>query len=616
MGKILYIDLSRGDIKEEALDDKVYRDFIGGRGLGARIIYERQQARVDALGPENILGFTAGLLVGCGVPGAVRCSVVTKSPITDTWGDSSVGGVFATELKACGYDAIFLQGISPHPVYLLIVGGKVELKDAAHLWGKDTVETREILLQETGDPRASIAGIGPAGEARSLISAVVMKEGVAARSGVGAVMGAKRLKAIAVRGRNKIQIADDKRMKVFRKKFSQDLRESKDFLLQMIRGKGTCLTLADDVVSGGGPIKNWQLSGEEAMPSYLNLVGENVLKYRIKKFSCPGCPVACKGVVRIDEGQYQVSEMEKPEYESMGALGLMCLNDNLEAVIKAINMCDRYGMDTIAVGTTIAFAMECYERGIINKQDTGGIELAWGNAPAMINIVDEMGRRAGFGAVLADGVKRAAEQIGRGSEEYAMHVHGAEIPMHNPRQFPGSGLAIAYTCDPTPARHMQGRGISSLEFGHVLGTYPEFQVAKVKTNDFENKGLIYRTANSWWQFGDACGLCAFVVLTGTLPIVDFISAATGWDFTASELLVAGERIQTLRHAFNFREGIKPQDFNLPKRIAEPPSMGPLKEVHIPFDTIKRVYPKAMSWDSDTGEPSEQRLQELSLDGII
>jgi len=616
-GKILYIDLTRSDIKEETPDDKVYRDFIGGRGLGTRIIYERQQGNVDALGPDNILGFSAGLLVGCGVPGATRCSVVTKSPITDTWGDSSTGGSLATQLKACGYDAIFFTGISPNPVYLSVVNGKVELKDASHLWGKDTFETRESLLQETGDPGASVACIGPAGEVRSLISAIMTREGAAARSGVGAVMGAKRLKAIIVGGRNKVPIADSERMRTLRQQLTRDLRESKSFILQMIRGKGTCLTLADDVLSGGGPIKNWMLSGEEAMPTYTNLAGENVLKYQTKKFACPGCPVACKGIVRIDEGPYQVSEMEKPEYESMGALGLMCLNDNLEAVIKTVEMCNRYGMDTIATGTTIAFAMECYERGIITDKDTGGIELTWGSAPAIIAIIDEMGKRKGFGAVLADGVKSAAEQIGRGSEEYAMHVHGSEVPMHNPRQFPGSGHTIAYICDPTPARHIQSRGISPLELGHALGPYPEFQLPKVEDKDYtESRSLTYRTANSWWHFCDACGFCALTASTDMLPIVDFVSAATGWDITAAELLTTGERIQTLRHAFNYREGVRPQDFKLPERIARPPAMGPLKDVNIPFDTIRRAYHKAMSWNPDTGEPSRQRLKELGLNSLI
>jgi len=611
MALICFVDLTKGKVDEEKVDEKICRDFIGGRGLGVRILYERQQAKVDALGPENILGFTTGLLVGYDIPGAVRCSVVTKSPLTNTWGDSSVGGSFATKLKTCGYDGIFFEGVSPKPVYLLVLNSKVELRDATHLWGKDTVKTREILLQEIGDPKASVACIGPAGEVLSLISTISMNEGVAARSGVGAVMGAKRLKAIAISSnKNKMYAADEKRMRNLRKKFSKDLRESQSFLLNSIRGKGTCFTLSHSVVSGDSPIKNWMLSGEEAMPNYVNLSGENVLKYQIRKLRCPGCPVACKGLIKVGKEAYRVNEIKKPEYESMAALGLMCLNDNIELVIKAIDLCDRYGMDTIAVGTTIAFAMECYERGIITKEDTGGIDLTWGNGPAMIALIEEMGKRKGFGAVLADGVKRAADRIGKGSEEYAMHVGGAELPMHSPH----FGFTVSYICDPTPARHMQARGIILLERGVSLGPEPEFRVPP-EVNNSESKRLLYRVGSSWWQVCDACGFCAFVVLTGTLPLVDFISAATGWDVSAAELLVAGERIQTLRHMFNVREGIKPQDFHLPERIVEP-SFGPLQGNRIPCDTIKRLYYEAMNWSPDTGEPSKQRLQELGLDSII
>jgi aldehyde:ferredoxin oxidoreductase len=614
-GKILWIDLVSSEIQEETPDDYFYREYIGGRGIGARTLLKNQAAQVDALGPENIIGFTVGLLVGF-LPGATRCSVVTKSPLTESWGDSSMCGSFATELKRSGFDAVFIKGIAARPTYIAIVDGKATLHHAEHLWGRDCRETIALLAEETGEPLASIACIGPGGENLSLIAAIITREGAAARSGVGAVMGSKRLKAIVVKGHGKVAAADPERAERLRQNFVRQIKESKVMPLVKFRGKGTCAGFEEDIVSGGGPIKNWQLSGDQAMPTYKNLSGEHVLRYQTKKHSCPGCPVACKGVVQNDKGPFRVAEMEKPEYESLNALGPLCLNDNLEAVMKAIDLCDRYGLDTIATGTTIAFAMECFDRGVIDEKETGGIALTWGNADATLEIIKQMGERCGFGAVLADGTRKAAERVGRGSEQYAVHVHGTEVPMHNPRQFPGTGHIIAYSCDPTPARHVQSRGISSLENARDLGPYPEFKGSKADMNDFKAKIEIYRTGNSWFHFVDACGMCSFPMVTGTLPIVDFVQAVTGWDFTAAELLMTGERIQTLRQLFNFREGVRPGDFILPKRIIEPPLVGPLKEIRYPIEDIRRTYFQAMSWDAITGEPSPQRLCELGLEGVI
>ena len=382
--------------------------------------------------------------------------------------------------------------------------------------------------------------------------------------------------------------------------------------LAKFRGNGTCFGFEDNVVSGGAPIKNWQLAGAEAMPTYTNLGGEQVLQYRTRKSSCPGCPIACKGKVRNDQGPFQVGEMEKPEYESLNALGLMCLNDNLEGVMKAIDLCNRYGLDTISAGTTIAFAMECFDRGLIDEKDTGGVALTWGNVDATLTMIEQMGMRRGFGAVLADGTRKAAERIGRGSERYAVHVHGSELPMHNPRQFPGTGHIVAYSCDPTPAHHVQSRGITNIEIARDVGPYPEFRGSKADMDDFQAKIDIYRRGHSWFHFVEACGTCSFVMNTG-IPIVDVVQAVTGWDFTAEELLLTGERIQALRQLFNFREGIRPGDFKLPERIVEPPPTGPGKEKRYRIDDIRRTYFQAMNWDPVTGEPSPKRLRELGLE---
>jgi aldehyde:ferredoxin oxidoreductase len=615
MGRVCFVDLTRGEVRSENVDDKVYRDFLGGVGLAAKILSERQRANADALGPENIIGFATGLLTGCGVPSAVRCTVAAKSPLTGSWGDSSVGGYLGSEIKACGYDAIFFQGISSDPVYLLIDSDRAELRDASHLWGKDTFETTEILHREVGDPGFKIACIGPAGEALSWISAIIIdKERVAARSGLGAVMGAKQLKAVAVKGDRKTEVAHPKKMNALIRDFTKHLNKSTHPLIEAIRRRGTCFTLGPGVLGGDAPIKNWNFFGAEAMPTYDKLSGENIVKYRVRKAGCPGCPLRCKSVVKIDQGAYSVEETATPEYETLVAFGTLCLNDDLESVIKANNICNRYGIDTISAGETIAWAMECYERGIITKNDTGGVELSWGNAAAIVAILEKMVKREGFGGILADGVRRAAEQIGKGAEEYAMHIHGQELPYHDPRHRPCRGTA--YIADPTPSRHVQYTAMLIKEAGGTLGNYPELEVPEVEANDYRGKGPMYATAVKYFEAFVASGFCSFSAWAGPVPIVEFIAAATGWDTTAGELLVTGERIQTLRHAFNFREGLLPGDFFLPRRLSEPIPAGPHKGITHDFDTLTTVYYKAMNWDTETGEPSKQRVEELGLGEIL
>ena len=268
----------------------------------------------------------------------------------------------------------------------------------------------------------------------------------------------------------------------------------------------------------------------------------------------------------------------------------------------------------MSAGASIAFAMECYERGIINKDDTGGIELTWGNAPSILSMLEKMAKREGFGAVLADGVKKAAEQIGQGSEEFAMHIGGQEIPYHDPRTMPGRGAM--YISDPTPSRHTRPTALLILERGENFSPYPELQIPKVGMTDYPNKGDMYAIGTKYQEVFVACGFCTYLMNINTLPLVGFISAATGWDFTVSELLATGHRIQTLRQAFNIREGLRPQDFNLPIRLRQPAELGPLKGVHIDFDTLRKVYYQAMNWDPETGHPTEACLSKLGLKDLV
>lgn len=614
MGKMLLVDLTEGTIKEEPLQGEICRNFIGGHGLGVRILYERMKAGVAPLGAENWLGFVTGPLTGTGIPMSPRFTVVTKSPLTGTWGEANAGGYFGPELKAAGYDAIFISGVSSKPVYLLVHEGGGELKDAEHLWGKDTAETSDAIQHELGDSKVRVACIGPSGEKLSLISSIVVdKWRIAGRMGVGGVMGSKRLKAIAVRGTKKVPVANSASLASLRKDFLEGIKASS--FMQSMREFGTPTFLVDNVKGGATPIKNWSLIGEEAMPSYSNLDYASVKKYRVRRHGCFGCPVGCGAIVSVNSGPYKVSEARNPEYESLASFGTLCLNDNVESIIKACDICNRYGMDTISVGSVIAFTMECFERGIIGKEELGGLELTWGNHRAIVDMVEKIGRREGFGDVLADGVKKAAERIGHGAEDWAIHVHGQEPGMLDPRLMPGRG--IAYLADPTPGRHTQGTCMVSIERG--ISPWPDvvFRTPKLALRgEFSAKGPLYVLGTSYHQLYVSSGMCIFAQFGVAVPLVGFIAAVTGWDFSYSEGLTTGRRIYTARQAFNLREGLKPEEFRLPGRISQPASMGPYAGEAIDFDTLRDSFFNALNWDLQSGKPYPKELVDLHLEYLI
>jgi aldehyde:ferredoxin oxidoreductase len=616
IGRILFVDLTSGNVEEETLPDSTYRMFLGGYGLGVRILYERMKPNSDPLGPDNIIGFAPGVLTATGAPMSSRYEVVTKSPLTKAWAQANSGGFFGHELKAAGYDAIFFTGISPKPVYLLIREGKPEIRDAAHLWGKDTVETEKILQRELGDKLLRVACIGPSGESLSLISCVINDRGrAAARSGTGAVMGSKRLKAVAVRGERKVAVADPGRLRTLRKSFLQSIQElqSKHFMTNIMRNYGTCGTIVEFLTRGDMPIKNWTLSGLKSFPTADKIHKDNVTKYQVRKFSCPGCPIGCGGIVKIEEGLYAVSESHKPEYETLASFGSLCLNDDVESIIKANDICDRYGLDTISAGTTIAFAIECYENNIINKEETEGIELTWGNAPAIIRMLDKLARREGFGNVLADGVMSAAKQIGRGADKYAMHIGGEEPGCRDPRLIPSRG--VGYIGDPAPGRHTATSIQVKCEQGAPIGDYPELRTAQMKLKG----GALYALANKYEAIISSAGLCSFVSIPGTYPVIEMISSVTGWDFSMQEALKTGHRIQTLRMAFTIREGVLPGNLRLPERMSRTFVEGPLAGMARDFGALRSSFYEAMGWcgcGAKAGYPVQQTLEELGLAGLV
>ena len=610
-GKVLFVDLTSDSSKEESLPEKVYRDFIGGQGLGVRILYERMKPKVDPLGPDNILGFLVGPLTGTRIHGA-RFQMVGKSPLTGGWGDANSGGSFAAELKAAGYDGVFFSGISPKPVYLFLHDGKAELKDAAHLWGKDTVETEETIRDELGDKRVKVACIGPAGEAKSLSAALMHEGGAAARSGLAAVMGAKRLKAFATRGTKKVPVADPERLATLRKNYLKDVRKTEHPTANRLRNTGTCDFTSSVCTDGDMPIKNWTLYGEEAFPNHGKLNGDEVTKWQTKKHACLGCPIDCKGWIKIGKSPYGVIEGTKPEYETLAMLGGDCLIDDLEAIAKANDLCNRYGLDTITTGSVIAFAMECYERGVITKEDTHGIELTWGNGPAMVAMVEKIGRREGFGAVLADGSKLAAERISKGSGEWAIHIGGQDMPAHVPTAT--IGHAWGYVNDPTPARHTTTHFKMSHDSNAPDYFYSD-SLPKLDPLDIEANAPVFATCSDLERLWTSAGLCVFAIWPGTLPLVEAISAVTGWDFTLAEGLRAGRRIQTLRQAFNIREGVNTTQWRIPERVTVA-STGPNKGKKVDFKAMKEKGYAALGWDAETGKPLDATLEELGLKELV
>ncbi len=602
--RILFVDLSSGDMKDELFGEDVLRKFIGGYGLAAKIMYDRQKPGVDPLGPENMLGFLTGPLTGTPALIGSRYVVVGKSPLTGAWGDANSGGYFGPALKFAGYDGVFFTGISEKPVYLFIDEGKPELIDAGDLWGKDCCDTEDLLKEKHGD-KTNISCIGPSGENISLISSIINDKGrAAARSGLGAVMGSKKLKAIALKGDMKVPLADEEKTKKLRREWVKRINVG---LVDILKEFGTAGLTAAASETGDSPAKNWGDAGSEVFPTSEKISSESVTAFQERRWACWQCPIACGGHMKVADGPFAV-EGHKPEYETLAAYGTMCLNDNLESIIKVNDICNRAGLDTISAGCTIAFAIECYENGLITKEDTDGIELKWGNAEAIVAMTEKMVTRDGFGDVLAEGVKIAAEKIGKGAEQYAVHVGGQEVPMHDPKFTPG--LGATYLLDATPARHTQG--------GELIAPGEGLNLPEHERTVYTGRAESQRTLVNLMHVVNAAGLCMFGYLSMDVhSIPEFMTSVTGWDFTLDDCQEVGERIGTLRHAFNLREGCNPLERELNGRaFGNPPlDAGPLKGVTVDIDTMVKEYLELMDWDPATTVPSQKRLKELGLDEV-
>lgn len=652
-GRVLHVDLSTSTISYEELDEAFYQKYLGGLGLGAKVLWDRIKPGVDPMGPDNVLGFTTGLLTDTGSLFTGRFSVVGKSPLTGGWGDANCGGYFSPALKRCGLDGLFLYGASPEPVYLYLDDQRAELRNASAFWGVDAIETEKQLEAQYGN-RAHVACIGHAGEQLSFIAGVCNDRGrLAARSGLGGVMGSKKLKAVVAAGTQRVEVADGKQIQALSKAFRKRLqgrkglkrflgdrlfgfmgwatrkgplytRQPADLWRLMLSKYGTAALTAFSAESGDSPVKNWGGVGYKDFPLNRSqkIGAEAVVKYETKKYGCFSCPLLCGAFVKIPDGSYPIEQMHRPEYETLCSFGTLLLNDDLQTIFRVNDLLNRAGMDTISCGAVVAFAIECFENDILTTKDTDGLELRWGDGGAIIKLTEMMIKRQGIGDILADGVKLAAERIGQGSEAFAVHCGGMEAPMHDPKFDPGVGMA--YSCEPAPGRHsVSSYMLLDLErldrlFRGAKKT-PAFMTAKERYR-YDNKGEAMAVGSFFRMLVDASGACTFGTQVGAeIPLIQWLNAATGWNFSDQDYLVIGERIEQLRHAFNVREGLNPShDFRLHPRISGHPPLdkGPAKGVSLDLDGMVEAFYKAMGWDLSTGLPDLERLERLNLNEVI
>ncbi|MDO8670750.1 MAG: aldehyde ferredoxin oxidoreductase family protein [Dehalococcoidia bacterium] len=608
MGKILFVDLSKREITVETPDEKLCYDYLGGYGLGARIIYSREKPGADPLGPDSYLGFTTGPLTGTNAMFGNRYTVVGKSPLTGGWGDANSGGEFGPYLKFAGFDATFFTGASSQPVYLVIKNGEARLGDASHLWGRDCSETEDILKEEHGK-EAQVACIGPAGEKLSLISCVMNNKGrAAARSGLGAIMGAKKLKAIVVVGSAEVPVASKEALSSL---YRRQLAQLKGPWVESKRKYGTCGSMAAGASRSDAPTMNWSGSARIDFPNAGLISDDNVVKYEAKKYACWRCPLACGGRMKAGDEYDYPEGTHKPEYETLAAFGSNCLNYNLQSIIKANDICNRYGLDTISAGSAIAFCIECYENGVITKVDTGGIEMKWGNHRSIVAMLEKLARREGFGEILADGVAVAARKIGRGAERYAVHAGGQEPGMHDPKLRPG--LATAYLMDPTPGRHMTGSAPDGERPGPRALNLP-----KLEPYVYSGKGEAHRKMSAARHVVNAIGMCSFgLVCLEFENVPEALNAVMGTSFTVDDLVTIGERIANLRQAYTVRESGSTRMRTIHGRIIGSPAMtyGPAEGITIDLETQVNDMLDAHCWDRETTKPKKDKLMELGLDDV-
>lgn len=659
MGNVLLVDLTTGKMEDQKIPDEVYETMLSGIGLGAYYLYNNIPAGADPLGPDNILGFVSGLLGGTSTFYAGRFLTVCKSPASGGWGDSNCGGTFAPAIKQCGYDAIFFKGISEKPVYLYVDNKGPQLKDASHVWGLDAVEAEETLEKENWTvKKPKIAVIGTAGENLSYISGIANDKGrIAARGGHGAVMGSKHLKAVVLCGSKSIKVADLETIKEINKKHAEKVRvlnlpsgldgaafaqfgqagvkaqldgtevcapsDGGEGVVGILKKYGSAGAMGASVSNGDTPTKNWGNSTPQdiSQENILKFVGDTFIEKEYKKYHCYACAIGCGGLIDIgDVKDGRFKESHKPEYESAAALGVMNFNFDIDSVYYANEILNRAGMDTISAGATVSFAMELYEKGIITKEDTDGLDLSWGNSDAVLKLLEKMIAREGFGDVLADGIKVAAEKIGGDAPKYAVHAGGIEPGMHDSRKAPTMG--VNYVLDAAPGKHTTAstsyhlmyqswHDVDWVEEPAPYNKNEEYvasnKIAKMSSIDLYERMII-----------DGVGACLVGALCGfySWKIYDYVNAATGWNKPAGDILLAGKAIATTRQMFNVKHGINPSEVYVHPRILGGFTEGPLAYKEVPLEGMRAMQWDYMGWDAKTGVPKAETIAELKLDKIL
>ena len=613
-GAFLHVDLTHKSLKKIPLDGKLAREYLGGAGFCSRVLYDKIKPEIDPMGPENVLMFATGPLTGTLFPQASRYLVAAKSPLTDIWGEAHAAGHWGPELKFAGYDGIIVEGRSSEPVYLAIDDERVEIRRAEHLWGKTCYEADDALKEEWDDSQVKVASIGPAGESLVCYACIMSdRDRCAARSGMGAVMGSKKLKAVVVRGSKDIEVADtegylDLIVELHGKMLAHPFTESRAKY-----GTTNLIELMQEI--GRLPAYNMR---QGVFDEYEKISGETIRRHHlVKARACFACLQRCGRYTAVNEGPYAYVG-GGPEFETLCSLGSRCGISHTEAVLYAHHLCNAYGLDGISTGATISWAMECYDLGILTKRDTDGIDLSWGNHEALIRLIPMIARREGFGNLLAEGSYRASQKIGRGSEKYVMHVKKQEIAAQESRAQKSMGLAAATAA--RGADHLYGFPVLD-EVGFEDTIRERFgdkylpQIADMLNPKY--KGFMVKECEDFMVVVESVGVCKY----GTqIPPVFYyediaraLQATTGMKISVKELRLIGERIVNLNRAFNAREGISRKDDTLPDRLTkEAAPKGPAKGHVVELSEMLEEYYELRGWSKKNGLPAKRKLMELSL----
>ncbi|MEM3522197.1 MAG: aldehyde ferredoxin oxidoreductase family protein [Candidatus Bathyarchaeia archaeon] len=618
-GLILEVDLTNKKIVKKELSKDFAVKYLGSRGFASRILYERCEPNLDPLSQDNPLIFSVGPITGMFWPTPSRYTVAAKSPLTGALGYANSAGHFGPELKYAGYDMIIIKGSSKDPVYLSIMDDHVELKPANHLWGKNVWEVEDILIEELGDPEVKIASIGQAGENLVKYACVINDfHRAAGRTGMGAVMGSKKLKAIAVRGTKRVKVANPEKLyELASWAFKEAGYGPKT---EWFRKWGTPALIASKNIRGDLPAKNHQLAH---FPWADEISGETIrIKYLIAEKACFGCPVHCSRFTMVNYGPYAGTKGEGPEYETLDAFGPMCWNPDFGTIAKANTMCNQYGLDTMSTGVSIAFAMECYEKGILTKEELGDIDLSWGNTDAIIKLVEMITKREGIGNILAEGVKRASEIIGKGSEKYAMHVKGLEISAQDGRA--QKSMAIAHAASVRGADHLRHCAFyDEVGFEDAIAEKfgKQYLPEMADRLAVKYKGFMAKETEDFAIMVDSLPLCVsggsyWPPVLWWEDVAKIYQAVTGIKSTEKDLRIVAERVVNLKRAYNIRLCLDRRHDTLPTRFLEEPAPdGPCKGQTVDLKTLLDDYYKHRGWDIETGLIPESKLKELGLDYV-